>query len=61
MWHDASNFKNSPSRLRDFHDANPSRPGPPCRLGIWEKCWKRDEDAAEHDDDNKPERVRKYG
>lgn len=32
-WYDASNFKNSPHKLNDFHKANPTHPGPPKRLG----------------------------
>jgi hypothetical protein len=51
-WYDASNFKNSPHKLDDFHKANPTRPGPPKRLDVWLKCW---EETANHSDDNKPQ------
>lgn len=34
-WYGASNFKNSPHKLRDFYTANPTRPGPLKRLGRW--------------------------
>ena len=44
-WYDASNFKNSPHRLRDFHAANPSEPGPPCRLVDWIDCWNGGKDV----------------
>lgn len=55
-WYDASNLKNSPYKLGDFHTANPTRPGPPKRLGRWVECWEEDRDADDHTDDNKPER-----
>lgn len=56
-WYDASNFKNSPHRLRDFHAANPLHPGPPRRLEMWVQCWEKDRDAGNHPDDNKPEEL----
>jgi hypothetical protein len=56
-WYDASNFKNSPHRLRDFHAANPLHPGPPRRLEMWVQCWEKDGDAGNHPDDNKPEEL----
>ncbi|KAF2690338.1 hypothetical protein K458DRAFT_383455 [Lentithecium fluviatile CBS 122367] len=31
-WYNAANFKNSPHKLYDFHEANLARPGPPQRL-----------------------------
>jgi hypothetical protein len=55
-WYDASNFKNSPHKLRGFHTANPNRPGPPERLNVWLRCWEEDRDADDHSDDNKPQR-----
>jgi hypothetical protein len=55
-WYDASNFKNSPRKLRGFHTANPTRPGPPERLNVWLRCWGEDRDADDHSDDNKPQR-----
>jgi hypothetical protein len=58
-WYDASNFKNSPHRLRDFHAANPSHPGPPRRLEMWVQCWEKDVDAGNHPDDNKPQKLNK--
>lgn len=56
-WHNASNFKNSPRKLREFHEANPTKPGPPARLGHWEQCWEEDRDAAVFTDDDQPERT----
>lgn len=58
-WYDASNFKNSPHRLRDFHAANPLHPGPPRRLEMWVQCWEKDIDAGDHPDDNKPQKLNK--
>lgn len=55
-WYVASNFKNSPHKLREFHTANPTRPGPPERLESWVQCWEEDRDADDHPDDNKPKR-----
>jgi len=54
VWYDAGNFKNSPHKLREFHTANPTRPGPPERLESWVQCWEEDRDADDHPDDNKP-------
>lgn len=55
-WYDASNFKNSPHKLREFHTANSTRPGPPERLNVWLRCWEEDRDSGDHADDNKPQR-----
>ena len=38
QWYDASNFKNSPHKLRSFHTASPTRPGPPKMLERWLQC-----------------------
>jgi hypothetical protein len=54
-WYYASGFKNSPRKLREFHNANPVGLGPPVRLEEWEKCWEEDRDAGDHPDDNKPQ------
>jgi hypothetical protein len=56
VWYDAANFKNSPRKLREFHTANSTRPGPPERLDVWSQCWDEDRDAGDHSDDNKPQR-----
>jgi hypothetical protein len=39
VWYGASNFKNSPHRLHDFHAANPTQAGPPKRLRKWIQSW----------------------
>lgn len=57
VWYDAANFKNSPHKLRSFHTANPLRPGPLKRLGVWVQCWEEGRDADDHPNDNKPERA----
>jgi hypothetical protein len=53
-WYPASNFKNSPYKLFDFHRANLTHPGPP-KLKIWAECFQEDRDADDHSDDNKPQ------
>jgi len=40
--------------LHNFHIANPTRPGPPKRLGHKIQCWEEDTDDDEHPDNNKP-------
>jgi hypothetical protein len=54
QWYNASNFKNSPHKLRSFHTASPTRPGPPKMLERWLQCWEEDINAGDHPDDNKP-------
>ena len=54
VWYNARNFKNSPYKLRDFHDANSKHPGPPKSLGYWIRCWEDDRDADDYPWDNKP-------
>jgi hypothetical protein len=56
-WYNAFNFKNSPLKLREFHEANPTVPGPPRRLEYWERCCGEDRDADDFPDDNKPLRT----
>lgn len=53
-WYNAANFKNSPYKLREFHTAKSSYPGPPTRLDYWVKSWEQDREVADHPDDNKP-------
>ena len=43
-WYPASNLKYSPHKLRDFHLANPKRPGPPKQLNQWLKAWEDGQD-----------------
>ena len=52
-WYPASNFRDAPHLIRDFHKDNPSCPGPPRRLQEWIQCWERDEDAEEYEDDDR--------
>lgn len=56
-WYNASNFKHSPLKLREFHKANPGAPGPPSRLGYWERCFEEDKEAEDFSDDDKPLRI----
>jgi Chromo (CHRromatin Organisation MOdifier) domain len=55
-WYNASNFKNSPIKLKEFHTQYPTMAGPPRRLQEWilaaaEDVWSKDhadDDQAEH-------------
>jgi hypothetical protein len=60
-WYNASNFKNSPLKLREFHEANPTVPGPPRRLSRWERCYEEDRDAEDFSDDDKPLKTARGG
>lgn len=53
-WYPARNFKGSPHKIRDFHQENPSRSGPPKRLAEWLRAWEADEDLADVVDDDSP-------
>jgi len=53
-WYPASNIKYAPHKVRDFHLANPTRPGPPKRLNDWIRLWEAGEDSYDHEDDDKP-------
>ena len=52
-WYPASNIKNAPHKIRDYHIANPTQPGPPRRLQEWIECWERDEEPGYYNDDDK--------
>ena len=52
-WYPASNFRNAPQKLIDFHDNYPDRPGPPMRLSQWTKAALEDEYLDDHEDDEK--------
>jgi hypothetical protein len=43
-WYPASNVKNAPHKLRDYHLANPTQAGPPRQLQEWITAWENDED-----------------
>jgi transposase InsO family protein len=51
-WYAASNVKNAPHKLRDYHLANPTRAGPPRRLLEWLKAW--EDDTDDDIEDNRP-------
>jgi transposase InsO family protein len=50
----ASDFKYAPHKLRDFHVANPSLPGPPRALEQWIKAWESGKDDYDSLDDDRP-------
>ena len=52
-WYPAENFKNSPHKLRQYHEHNPNTPGPPIRLEQWRRAFEEDRQDEEHADDNK--------
>ena len=43
-WYPASDLANAPHKLRDYHAANPSKPGPPKQLAEWIRRWENDEE-----------------
>jgi len=53
-WYPASNFKNSPAKLKQYHDENPGKAGPPARLQVWIDAAQNDTFAEDHEDDEKP-------
>jgi len=48
----AGNFKYCPHKVRDFHLANPTRPGPPAQLLEWLKAWEKGLDSYEELDNS---------
>ena len=53
-WYPAQNFKGSPHLIRDFHNANKSKPGPPRNLDNWLQAWEKGQDLPDIPDDNLP-------
>jgi Chromo (CHRromatin Organisation MOdifier) domain len=51
-WYPAWNFTGSPHLIREFHEAYPTKPGPPKYLDEWLECWRTDKDPLEHADKN---------
>jgi len=51
-WYPAWDFVGSPQLLKEFHEAYPTRPGPPKYLDEWLECWHTDKDPQEHLDKN---------
>lgn len=50
----AADFRHAPQALKDFHDANPSKPGPPVNLDYWLQCALSDDSPLERKNDNTP-------
>lgn len=53
-WYYASNFRNAPARLKEFHDRHPDAPGPPARLTEWLAAAADDRDAESSVEDDLP-------
>ncbi|KAI9039180.1 Retrovirus polyprotein [Aspergillus affinis] len=53
-WYPASNFRNAPLKLQEFHDQYPEKPGSPRRLANWLAAAANDEFLDEHDDNDLP-------
>ena len=51
-WYPAANFKYSPYKLRDFHLANQSLPGPPALLDDWIRKWEEGIDSYDELEDS---------
>ena len=49
-WYPAPNLANAPHKLRDYHAANPSKPGPPKQLTDWIRQWENDEEIEINED-----------
>lgn len=52
-WYRASNLAGAPHKLRDFHQANPDRPGPPRLLEQWLQAWEAGVEDLSHLQDDR--------
>lgn len=55
QWYNASNFKNAPVALEDYHRQYPLTPGPPKRLSHWIRAAADDSETPDHPDDDQAE------
>jgi hypothetical protein len=53
-WYPARNFKGSPNKIQEFHDAYPEAIGPPKRLEAWIKAYKTGTELEDELDDDLP-------
>ncbi len=53
-WYDAGAFRNSPIKLKQYHEENPTKPGPPKRLREWITAAEEDRFEEDHEEDNMP-------
>ena len=51
-WYPAATLSNSPLALQQFHQENPTLPGPPKNLPYWLECAAKDEFPDARPDDN---------
>ncbi|ELR03440.1 hypothetical protein GMDG_08909, partial [Pseudogymnoascus destructans 20631-21] len=54
-WYPASNFKNSPYKIREFHAEYPNLPGPPQDLPGWITEWETGKPSYDHERHGKAE------
>ncbi|TVY12495.1 hypothetical protein LARI1_G009650, partial [Lachnellula arida] len=52
QWYPASDCKYAPHKVRNYHLANPTRPGPPARLFEWLEAWEDGRDDYDDLDSN---------
>jgi hypothetical protein len=53
-WYPATNFKNAPEKIMEFHRRHPDQPGPPRRLALWAEAALNDRSEPDHPDDDRP-------
>lgn len=53
-WHPALDPCSAGHRLQEFHNAYPTRPGPPERFNKWLRAWETGHEAPLHPDDDFP-------
>jgi len=51
-WYDPKGFKGAPHKLKAFHDQYPNKPGLPCYLTDWIRCYENGIDPEDRWDDN---------
>lgn len=57
-WYPASDFKNAPVKLKEYHERNPTQAGPPMRLQEWLDAATGDRFDPPHPDDDKSQSTR---
>ena len=52
VYYDAESFKNSPHKVRQFHEDQPEAPGPPVNLETWLRAYEDDEPIPGQDEND---------